>query len=132
MDILYKVSIRSVVGKTGVEIKDVQIDSRKVKKGCVFVAVKGVAADGHQFIDRAVEAGATAIVCETIPSATKEDVVYVQVENSAAAAGYMAHNFYGQPSEKMKIVGVDWWAILDVSYDRYPDLRNPMRLHGLP
>jgi UDP-N-acetylmuramoyl-L-alanyl-D-glutamate--2,6-diaminopimelate ligase len=106
MDILYKVSIRSVVGKTGVEIKDVQIDSRKVKKGCVFVAVKGVAADGHQFIDRAVEAGATAIVCETMPSATKEDVVYVQVENSAAAAGYMAHNFYGQPSEKMKIVGV--------------------------
>jgi UDP-N-acetylmuramoyl-L-alanyl-D-glutamate--2,6-diaminopimelate ligase len=106
MDILYKVSIRSVVGKTDVYVEDIQIDSRKVKKGCVFVAVRGVAADGHQFIDKAVEAGAAAIVCETMPSTMREDVVYVQAENSAAAAGHMAHNFYGQPSEKMKVVGV--------------------------
>ena len=105
-DILYKVGIRSVVGKTDIKVKDIQIDSRKVKKGCVFVAVKGVAADGHQFIEKAVESGAVAVICETMPSSTENDVVYVQVENSAAAAGYMAHNFFGQPSEKMKIVGV--------------------------
>jgi UDP-N-acetylmuramoyl-L-alanyl-D-glutamate--2,6-diaminopimelate ligase len=105
-DILYKVGIRSVAGKTDIEVKDIQIDSRKVKKGCVFVAVKGVAADGHQFIEKAVESGAVAVICETMPSSTENDVVYVQVENSAAAAGYMAHNFFGQPSEKMKVVGV--------------------------
>jgi UDP-N-acetylmuramoyl-L-alanyl-D-glutamate--2,6-diaminopimelate ligase len=105
-DILYKVGIRSVVGKTDIEVKDIQIDSRKVKKGCVFVAVKGAAVDGHQFIEKAVESKAVAVICETMPSETKEGVVYVQVENSAAAAGYMAHNFFGQPSEKMKVVGV--------------------------
>jgi UDP-N-acetylmuramoyl-L-alanyl-D-glutamate--2,6-diaminopimelate ligase len=95
-----------VVGKTDIEVKDIQIDSRKVKKGCVFVAVKGVAADGHQFIEKAIGSGAVAVIGETMPSSTKEGIVYVQVENSAAAAGYMAHNFFSQPSEKMKIVGV--------------------------
>ncbi len=105
-DVLYKVNLRSVNGSTDVEIGDIQIDSRKVKAGSVFVAVKGAAADGHQFIDKATGSGAIAVVCEVMPSATKEGVVYVQVENSAAAAGYMAHNFYGQPSEKMKVIGV--------------------------
>ncbi|HEY6505206.1 MAG TPA: UDP-N-acetylmuramoyl-L-alanyl-D-glutamate--2,6-diaminopimelate ligase [Chitinophagaceae bacterium] len=105
-DILYKVSIRSVAGKTDIEIKDIQIDSRKVKTGCVFVAVKGAAADGHEFIDKAVGSGAVAVVCETMPLSLKDGVVYVQAENSAAAAGYMAHNFFGQPSEKMKLIGV--------------------------
>ncbi|MBS1655728.1 MAG: UDP-N-acetylmuramoyl-L-alanyl-D-glutamate--2,6-diaminopimelate ligase, partial [Bacteroidetes bacterium] len=66
----------------------------------------GVAADGHQFIDKAVEAGAVAVICETLPAAKKESVVYVQVENSAEATGYIAHNFFGQPSAKLKIVGV--------------------------
>src|SRR6478672_3349248 len=94
-DILYKVNIRSVSGNTSVEVNNVQIDSRKVKKGCVFIAVKGTAADGHQFIDKAIDSGAAVIVCETMPS-KKEGFVYVEVENSAAAAGYMAHNFFGQ------------------------------------
>lgn len=105
-DVLYKVSIRSVTGSTDVEITDVQIDSRKVKPGTVFIAVKGGAADGHQFIDKAVDAGAAAVVYEMALKEKKEGIVYVQVENSAAAAGYMAHNFFGQPSEKMKLVGV--------------------------
>jgi len=105
-DILYKVSIRSVAGKTDIEVKDIQIDSRKVKKGCVFIAVKGAVSDGHQFIEKAIESGAVAIVGEAMPLLAEEGIVYVQVENSAAAAGYMAHNFFGHPSEKMKIVGV--------------------------
>ena len=88
------------------EINDVQIDSRKIKKGAAFVAVKGVAADGHQFIDKAIENGAVVVVCETIPDMEQQDVLYVQVENSAAAAGYMSHNFFGKPSEAMKLVGV--------------------------
>jgi len=105
-DILYKVRIRSVEGNTGIEIKDVQIDSRKIKQKALFIAVRGEVKDGHQFIDKAIEAGATAIVCEEIPSEKKEGVVYVQAENSAAAAAYIAHNFFDRPSEKMKVVGV--------------------------
>ncbi len=105
-DVLYKVAIRSVSGSTEVDVTDVQIDSRKVKQGTAFVAVKGVAADGHAFIDKAVEAGAIAVVCEQLPASQKEGVVYLQVQNSGAAAAWMAHNLYGQPSEKLKLVGV--------------------------
>ncbi|MBS1575431.1 MAG: UDP-N-acetylmuramoyl-L-alanyl-D-glutamate--2,6-diaminopimelate ligase, partial [Bacteroidetes bacterium] len=105
-DILYKVAIRSVAGNTGIEVNNIQIDSRKAGKGSLFIAVKGVAADGHKFIEKAVEAGAAAVVCEALPVNTKEGVTYVQVDNSAAAAGLIAHNFYGQPSEKLKLVGV--------------------------
>ena len=89
-DVLYKVSIRSVTGSTDIDVKDVQIDSRKIKKGSLFIAVKGAAADGHQFIDKAIEAGAAVIVCEILPAEKKDGVVYVQVENSAEAAGYIA------------------------------------------
>lgn len=95
-----------MAGNTGIEVSDVQIDSRKIGKNCLFIAVKGVAADGHKFIERAVETGASAVVCEVLPVNTKEGVTYVQVDNSAAAAGLIAHNFYGQPSEKIKLVGV--------------------------
>lgn len=99
-------AIRSVAGSTSAEVNDVQIDSRKVKKGAAFIAVKGAAADGHQFIEKAIENGAVAIVCEKMPEAINETVVYVQAENSAAAAGYMASNFFGKPSEQLKLVGV--------------------------
>jgi len=89
-----------------VEVSDVQIDSRKVKKGAAFIAVKGAAADGHQFIDKAIESGALVVIFEEMPAVQKEDIVYVQVENSAAAASFMAMNFYGRPAEKLKLVGV--------------------------
>ncbi|HSZ85230.1 MAG TPA: UDP-N-acetylmuramoyl-L-alanyl-D-glutamate--2,6-diaminopimelate ligase [Puia sp.] len=105
-DILYKVNLRSVHGNLNTSVNDLQIDSRKVNKGSVFIAVKGVSADGHKFIDAVIEKGAIAIVCEVLPEQLKSGIVYVQVENSAAAAGFMAHNFYGQPSEKLKLVGV--------------------------
>jgi len=105
-DILYKVNIRSVTGTTDNEIKDVQIDSRKVINGSLFIAIKGVVIDGHEFIEKAIEKGAIAIVCEKTPSMKKEGVTYVEVENSSAAAGYIAHNFFGQPSGKIKLVGV--------------------------
>ncbi|HYC39400.1 MAG TPA: UDP-N-acetylmuramoyl-L-alanyl-D-glutamate--2,6-diaminopimelate ligase [Chitinophagaceae bacterium] len=103
---LYKVPIRTVAGNTGVELTDVHVDSRKLKPGSLFIAVKGTATDGHQFIDAAIGAGATAIVCETIPVARKEGVVYVEVEDSALAAGIIAHNFFGRPSEQLQLVGV--------------------------
>ena len=105
-DILYKVSIRSVVGSTDIDVKDVQIDSRKITKGSLFIAVRGAAADGHLFIENATEAGAVVIVCEKLPAEKKDGVVYVQVEDSAEAAGYIATNFFEQPSAKMKVIGV--------------------------
>jgi len=105
-DILYKVKIRAVAGSTDVEVNDIQIDSRKIKPGSMFVATKGVVTDGHLFIENAVESGAVAVICEEMPGKINEAVTYVQVENSLAAAGYMAHNFFGRPSEKMKLVGV--------------------------
>ncbi|MET0464359.1 MAG: UDP-N-acetylmuramoyl-L-alanyl-D-glutamate--2,6-diaminopimelate ligase [Chitinophagaceae bacterium] len=104
-DILYKVSIRSVSGSTDVEVNDIQIDSRKVQPGTLFIAIKGVATDGHQFIEKAIESGAVAIISEGQVSA-REGVTMLQVENSSAAAGYTASNFFGQPSSKMKLVGV--------------------------
>jgi UDP-N-acetylmuramoyl-L-alanyl-D-glutamate--2,6-diaminopimelate ligase len=94
------------MGSTDVEVSNVQIDSRKVGTGTLFVAVKGVATDGHQFIDKAVEAGARVIVCEAMPKMKKENIVYVQVENSAIAVALIANNFFEKPSEKMKLVGV--------------------------
>ena len=104
--ILYRVRIRSVAGSTDREISDVQVDSRKIRKGDAFIAISGLLADGHEFIDEAVKKGASAVICEKLPTALQEGVTYVEAENSAEAAGYMAHNFYDQPSEKMKVVGV--------------------------
>ena len=105
-DILYKVSIRSIKGNTNIEVKDLVIDSRKVKPGSCFIALKGTVADGRAFIDSAVQKGAVAIVCETLPENINDDITYIQVENAAAAAGYLSHNFYGEPSLKIKLVGV--------------------------
>ncbi len=105
-DILYKVSMRSVHGNTGVDVKDLQIDSRKVTAGSCFIAIKGSTADGHLFIDTAIANGAIAIVCEILPIVLQEHITYVQVENSAIAAAYISHNFYGEPSLKLKLVGV--------------------------
>ena len=106
-EILYKINIRSVAGSTSVEVNDIQIDSRKIKPGALFIAVKGVAADGHQFIEKAIENGAVAVLYEASLLTTHDSrLTYVQVENSAAAAAYIANNFFGRPSEKIKLVGV--------------------------
>ncbi len=105
-DILYKVSLRSVKGNTGIEIKDLQIDSRKVSDGSCFIAIKGSNADGHNYIETAIVNGAKAIVCEVLPTQFKEYVTYVEVENSALAAGFISHNFYGEPTLKIKLVGI--------------------------
>jgi UDP-N-acetylmuramoyl-L-alanyl-D-glutamate--2,6-diaminopimelate ligase len=105
-DILYKVHINAVSGNTDIDINNVQIDSRKVDKGSLFIAVKGVAVDGHQFIAKAIEQGATAIVCEELPAQKNDAITFVQTSDSAEAAGLIAHNFYDQPSTKMKLVGV--------------------------
>ena len=105
-DILYRVNITATKGSTNTDISSVQIDSRKVQPGNLFIAVKGAGVDGHQFIDKAVGQGAVAIVCETLPTEQAPDVVFIQTSNSAQAAGVISHNFYDQPTRKLKLVGV--------------------------
>jgi UDP-N-acetylmuramoyl-L-alanyl-D-glutamate--2,6-diaminopimelate ligase len=105
-DLLYKVGVRQLIGTTTIEVSDVQIDSRKVKKATAFIAVKGSESDGHQFIDNAIANGAQVIICEVLPTIIQPAVVYVQVTDSAAAAAYMACNFYEHPSLQLKLVGV--------------------------
>lgn len=89
-----------------VEIKNIQFDSRKVEVGSMFVATRGTAVDGHDYISKAIEVGAVAVVCEEMPSEKQADVVYVKVKDSADALGRMASNFYGRPSEQLTLVGV--------------------------
>jgi UDP-N-acetylmuramoyl-L-alanyl-D-glutamate--2,6-diaminopimelate ligase len=104
--ILYKVNIRSVLGTPVTEVNDLQTDSRKVKPGNCFIAIKGTLTDGHSFIDTAITNGASSIICETLPEKTRQEIQYIVVENSAIAAGIMAHNFYGRLTEKIKLIGV--------------------------
>src|SRR5213592_1263320 len=105
-DILYQVKIKSVKGNLQSDVKDLQIDSRKISIGSCFIAIRGAQADGHAFIENAVQAGAASIICETLPSVQAENVIYVEVENSAEAAGIMANHYYDQPSSKLKLVGI--------------------------
>ena len=104
--ILYKVNIISVTGSTDIEVTDLQIDSRKVSNGTCFIAEKGTLSDGHHFIEAAISNGAVAVICEKLPEALSGKILYIVVENSAIAAGIMAHSFYGQVSEKITLVGV--------------------------
>jgi UDP-N-acetylmuramoyl-L-alanyl-D-glutamate--2,6-diaminopimelate ligase len=105
-NILYKVRLLQVQGSTALDIKDVQIDSRKISEGSLFVAIKGIQADGHQFINKAIELGAKAILCEEMPSNIVNGVTYLQVANTNEAVAYLAHNFYDEPSTKIKLIGV--------------------------
>jgi UDP-N-acetylmuramoyl-L-alanyl-D-glutamate--2,6-diaminopimelate ligase len=105
-DILYKVSLISTTGDMELRIQNIVFDSRKVVERSVFVAVPGTQVDGHDFIETAIEKGATVIVCEQLPEKLKEGITFVQVINSAKAMGIMAANYFDNPSEKIKVVAV--------------------------
>jgi UDP-N-acetylmuramoyl-L-alanyl-D-glutamate--2,6-diaminopimelate ligase len=105
-EILRGIGTVSVNGNTGISVSGVEFDSRNVKEGSLFVAVKGYKSDGHDYIDAAVKAGATAIVCETLPADQSEKVCWITTDDSAKALGIAASNFYGNPSRSLKLVGV--------------------------
>lgn len=105
-DIVYKVSLTSSYGNMGVDITGISFDSRKVQPGHLFVAVKGTLSDGHDYIKKAIDLGAVAIVCERLPETINEKIVYVTVKSSAQALGIISSNFSGNPSEKVKLTGV--------------------------
>lgn len=96
----------SVCGQTDIEITGVNIDSRRIKEGHLFIAQRGTQVDGHKFIPKAIELGAKAVLCEVLPDEKAEGVTYVQVESTEDVAGKVATIFYGDPSRKLKLVGV--------------------------
>ena len=105
-EILYKVKISKVIGSTSISVSKLCIDSREIQANDLFIAIKGNAVDGHRFIEAAIKSGATSIVCESIPSDTQNGITYLEVNCSREALSIISSNYYDNPSEKLKLVGV--------------------------
>lgn len=105
-DLLSAIMVEEIIGSENKEITSLECDSRKIKLGSLFVAVRGYNVDGHKFIPLVTLAGAAAIVCEELPERLESNVTYIRVANSAIALGYLASQWWGNPSRKLKLVGV--------------------------
>lgn len=105
-DILYKVVLEAVVGNTAVGITKIEFDSRKVGLNDVFVAVRGTQTDGHDYIKKAEDQGALAVVCEEFPKEFVNGITYVKTDDTAKALAIMASNYYGNPSDNLKLIGI--------------------------
>ncbi len=105
-DILYKVGIEAVKGSTDIAINALHFDSRKVTESDLFIAIRGSLSDGHQFIEKAIQQGAVAVVCDTFPENILEGITYIQVKDTNTALAYLAANYYGNPSQHLKLVGI--------------------------
>jgi UDP-N-acetylmuramoyl-L-alanyl-D-glutamate--2,6-diaminopimelate ligase len=105
-DILYKVGIEAVHGATDITISKIEFDSRKIELNDVFVAIRGTLSDGHDYIEKALSLGAIAVVCEEFPSVIVNGVTYIKVKDSNEALAFLAANYYDNPSENIKLVGV--------------------------
>lgn len=104
--LLKSIKVLNIAGSTEHEITGVNIDSRKVENGHMFIAMRGTQVDGHAYIGKAIESGAKAVLCEEIPSDINDDITYIQVESCEDSVGKIASVFYGEPSRKLKLVGV--------------------------
>ena len=105
-NILYKVTINAVVGSTSIALNELQFDSRRVTVNDVFIAIKGLDSNGHDYIDIAISQGAIAIICEKIPNKIINNVTYVEVDSTKKALAIMASNFHGVPSRNLKLIGI--------------------------
>ena len=105
-ELLKNIKPIQIIGDAEIEVTGVNIDSRKIKDGHLFVAMKGTQVDGHKFIPKAIELGAKSILCEDLPQEPVEGVTYIQVASTEDAVGKAATIFYGDPSRKLKLVGV--------------------------
>ncbi len=105
-DILYKAGLIEVIGSTNVAIMSISFDSRKIEKDSLFIATKGTQSDGHQYINDTILKGAIAVLCEAIPSDINEKITYIKVKDTTIALGIIASNFYDNPSESIKLVGI--------------------------
>ena len=105
-DILYKVGIEAVHGATDITISKIEFDSRKIELNDVFVAIRGTLSDGHDYIEKALSLGAIAVICEEFPSVIVNGVTYIKVKDSNEALAFLAANYYENPSENIRLVGV--------------------------
>ena len=105
-DILYRVTINRVIGSTSVAINNIEFNSRKIEFNDVFVAIKGVLSDGHNYIEKASDLGALVIICEKIPDKIINGITYVEVDNSNIALSVLAANYYGNPSDDIQLIGI--------------------------
>ncbi len=105
-EILNNISLQTVSGKTDVEVTNIQFDSRLVNESSLFVAIPGTQVNGHDYISKALELGAKAILCEVLPAGLPENIAFIKVENSAKAMGLAAANFYDNPASKIKLIGI--------------------------
>lgn len=105
-DLLQVIQPIEVLGPTDVVITDIAIDSRQVKPGYLFIAVPGTQVDGHQYIPKAIEQGAAVVVCQTLPDERPDSVAFVVVADSEGTVGLLAHRFFGDPTEKLDLIGV--------------------------
>lgn len=105
-DILYKVAIEAVKGSTEMGMEKMDFDSRKISADDVFVAIRGAVSDGHEFIEKAINNGAVAVVCDTFPEVIVVGITYVQVRDTNKALACMAANYFGNPSHKLKLIGI--------------------------
>ena len=105
-EILWKVAIEAVNGSTDVAIEKMEFDSRKITKNDVFIAIRGTISDGHDFIEIAINKGAIAIICDTFPEIIVTGITYIQVKDTNKAMAFMAANYYENPSQKLKLVGI--------------------------
>ena len=105
-EILYKVAIESVKGSTDIPVQKIEFDSRSIQPSDVFIAIRGSISDGHNYIQTAIDKGATTIVCDTPPDTLADNVTFIIVQNTNSALATMAANFYENPSAKLKLVGI--------------------------
>ncbi|SFA77838.1 UDP-N-acetylmuramoylalanyl-D-glutamate--2,6-diaminopimelate ligase [Flavobacterium swingsii] len=105
-EILYKVALEVVHGSTDVAVNNIHFDSRKIESNDAFVAIRGSVSNGHEFIDKAISLGASAIICDTLPTDLLPQITYVKVKDTNAALAYLATNFYDNPSQKLQLVGI--------------------------
>ncbi|MFV5691476.1 UDP-N-acetylmuramoyl-L-alanyl-D-glutamate--2,6-diaminopimelate ligase [Flavobacterium sp. LT1R49] len=105
-DILYRVAIEAVKGPTDIAINKMDFDSRKIEVNDVFIAIRGSISDGHDFIEKAIQQGAVAVICDTFPENIVIGITYVQVKNTNSALAFMAANYFGDPSQNLKLVGI--------------------------
>ena len=105
-DILYKVAIEVIKGSTEMTVNKIEFDSRKIQENDVFVAIRGTVSNGHDFIEKAINLGATVIVCDTLPEIIVTGITYIQVKDTNSALAFMASNYYDNPSSKIRLVGI--------------------------
>lgn len=104
-ELLYNIDCE-IINNRNIEVTQITFDSRDIHEGALFIAQSGVHVDGHNYIASAIEKGASAIVCQQLPADIKADVVYIKTENSSKVLGLMASTFYGNPSKKLKLIGI--------------------------